>query len=178
MSVVIFMQELLGALAAAWPRVLLYPGGVAAVGLAIIVWAGRRYLLRRAPWPFDLFSATLQLSALTLMPLPFAVPFPYGLDLAMAFVLLDGPGWLQGDELPPSRPWWPLILMLLGGLALVEGSGGWQLSGMLNWRSREIVFDQVCLIAGSSLWLVGALFSGKGELRLVGHSMIAVLPWV
>jgi hypothetical protein len=184
------MQELLGALGPAWPRILFYPGGLTALSLALLITFGRRYLpipsatLRTGSHPPNLQSPTsnllvltLQLGAITLLPLPYAVPFPYGLDLMTALVLLDGPGWL-GEEQMPRKPLWPWLLFVLGGLAFAEGSGGWRLDGLLHWYGREMVSDRLLLIAGSLLWLGGAFSSGRGALRLVGHGMIAALPWL
>lgn len=179
------MQELLGALSAAWPRLVIYPGGLTALTLCWLIQRVRRGERRgsiRAK--AVLLAVAMQLVAISLLPLPYAVPFPYGLDLLVALALLDGPLWLA-DEPARNRKPWGYGLLLLAGLALIEGSGSLRLDSLLGWHSRPEVADRVLLLVGSGGWLAGALWAGRwlpygagATLRLVGHGMIASLPWL
>jgi hypothetical protein len=184
------MQEFLGALGLAWPRLLLYPGGLSALGLVWLLTrlSPRPRLPARSLWPGPGdFSAVPPLLAISLMPLPYAVPFPYGLDLIVALALLNGPLWLLRSHHPPPTTHHPTILFVLAGLAMAQGAGGWRLDGLLGWATRPAPLDRALLLLGSLGWLIAALRIESPDphgrdlgalLRLIGHLLIAGLPWL
>ena len=192
------MQELLGALGLAWPRLLLYPGGLSVVGLA---WLLARILAQLSPgshgfWRMHVdFASVLPLIAISLLPLPYAVPFPNGLDLIIALALLDGPLWLRQDDRRwtvdgvPSTVHRPssIVLFVLAGFAMSQGAGSWRLDSLLGWATRPAPLDRALLLVGSLGWLIAALRSQSPDpyyqdlgavLRLIGHLLIAGLPWL
>jgi hypothetical protein len=183
------MGELLGALGLAWPRLLLYPGGLFALGAAWLLarwlsWCGGATLLPARPWRLaDLGLALPPLAALSLLPLAPARAFPYGLDLFVALGLLEWPrlraalaGGLGRDNL--LRGYGPLLLAALG---LAEATGGLGLSRLLAWP--EAGAAQALLLASAALWLAGLppLLAGgpdgpAGRLRALGLLLVGALP--
>jgi hypothetical protein len=183
------MGELLGALGLAWPRLLLYPGGLFALGAS---WVLMRWLDWCAgdAWPAaqperrtTLAAALPPLAALSLLPLAPARSFPYGLDLFVALGLLEWPqlrmimaGGLNRTEL--LRGYGPLLLAALG---LAEATGGLGLSQLLAWPRTGLA--QALLLTSAALWLAGLpplLPAGPtglaGRLRALGLLLLAALP--
>jgi hypothetical protein len=183
------MGELLGALGLAWPRLLLYPGGLFALGAAWLLagwlrWCAGAPLLAARPWRrADLGLALPPLVALSLLPLAPARSFPYGIDLFVALGLLEWPrlrtalaGGLGRSEL--LRDYWPLLLAALG---LAEAANGLGLSRLLAWP--ETGGARALLLAGAALWLAGLpplLAAGPrgpaGPLRALGLLLLGALP--
>jgi hypothetical protein len=183
------MGELLGALGLAWPRLLLYPGGLFALGAGWLLarwlgWCAGAALPSAQPWHRATLAAALPpLAALSLLPLAPARAFPYGLDLFVALGLLEWPqlrmalaGGLNRAEL--LRGYGPLLLAALG---LAEATGGLGLSQLLAWPSTGLA--QALLLASATLWLAGLpplLMTGPtglaGRLRALGLLLLGVLP--
>lgn len=90
------MSDLLGALGQAWPRLLLYPGGLSAM-LAVVMFARLRGVtITRDRHITTLIDTLPPLCVLTLLPLAPAASFAYGLDLATTLLLLMWPGYAPG----------------------------------------------------------------------------------
>lgn len=173
------MGELLGALGLAWPRLLLYPGGIFALVAAWLLAAWLRrcacapILQPEATWqPKRLIVAVAPLAVLSLLPLAPARPFPYGLDLFVALALLEWPRvWLRSNPTerlahtqepsalahpqPPTRSallsaYWPLLFAAWGW---AEAAGGLGLSHLLAWP--EPLARQMLMLTSTALWLTG-----------------------
>jgi hypothetical protein len=154
------VNELLGALGLAWPRLVLYPGGIGALFGAWVLnrwWEiANREPVRCAPAlsPIDLLPP---LVALTLLPFPPARSFPYGLDLPTALFLAEWPRWRllsRSGALAPERirtllAAYGLLLVGVGGMASAVGS--LELTALTRWPEAPV--DQVLLGAGMALWL-------------------------
>ncbi len=184
------MGELLGALGLAWPRLLLYPGGLFALGAS---WLLARWLRWCAGLParatpasaIDLAAVLPPLAALSLLPLAPARGFPYGLDLVVAVGLLEWPSLRRaaGRNLARAellRRYGPLIV---GALLMAEGAGGLGLSGLLTWPAGRL--DQALLLGGAAIWLLAlpglladGLWSLAGRLRALGLLLVGALPMV
>lgn len=183
------MGELLGALGLAWPRLLLYPGGLFALGAS---WVLMRWLGWCAgdAWPAaqpgrraTLGAALPPLAALSLLPLAPARGFPYGLDLFVALGLLEWPRLRMAvaDGLSRAellRGYGPLLLAALG---LAEATGGLGLSQLLAWPGTGLA--QALLLTSAALWLAGLpplLLAGPrglaGQLRALGLLLLGALP--
>lgn len=185
------MGELIGALGLAWPRLLLYPGGLFALAAS---WLLARWLAWCAGGPggpagrrdlAGLLDALPPLAALTLLPLAPARGFPYGLDLALAAGLLEwprlrtaAPAELERRRL--LRQYGPLAA---GALLMAEGAGGLGLSGLLTWPAAWP--ERALLLGGAGLWLLalpGLLAAGPGglagRLRALGLLLVGALPIV
>lgn len=188
------MGELLGALGLAWPRLLLYPGGIFALVAAKLlgVWLQPRGK-RSASLPteqIDIIYSITPLVVLTLLPLAPARSFPYGLDLVTAVMLLEWPRVLQVASKAGNDPNMGALrsgivhdyLPLVGGGALMAMAvGGLELTRLL--RFPEGLLDQGFLAAGTLLWLAALprlIDAGPrsiaGELRMLGLALIAALP--
>jgi hypothetical protein len=186
----VIMGELLGALGLAWPRLLLYPGGLFALGAS---WLLARWLRRCAGGPAvatpapasaaDLVAILPPLVVLSLLPLAPARGFPYGLDLVVAVGLLEWP-YLRGvagralSRAEIVRRYGPLIV---GALLMAEAAGGLGLSRLLTWP--EAWLDQALLLSGAGVWLLAlpALlaegpWSLAGRLRALGLLLVGTLP--
>lgn len=147
------MSDLFGALGQAWPRLLLYPGGLSAV-LAALIFARLRGVRRFAtPTSAGLIDLLPPLSVMTLLPLAPAAPFPYGLDLLTALALLLWPALRRAavercDLLQLAAQSLPV---LLAGCALASAVGTLDLSGLLRWPSTPA--RQVAFLLGTGAWL-------------------------
>jgi hypothetical protein len=183
------MRDLLGALALAWPRLMLFPGGLAALlGASLLdrwlAWAGRAPA-RRAGWSADALPPLL---ALALLPLPPARSFPYGIDLVAALALLEWPrlsglaraGRLGGAELQKLLGGYGLLL--LAAAAWMAGAAGIELSRLL--RAPQGGPGWALLLAGAGLWLAAlarlelrpAEASWALRLRALGLLLVGSLP--
>jgi hypothetical protein len=179
------MGELLGALGQAWPRLLIYPGGLAAFGLAWLLgrWmqaAGGRWQGTPAPAESQIIDALPPLLALALLPLPPARAFPYGIDLFVAVALL---GWPQLRRAAGAGLRGLLLgygLLLLGATAMSAGAGGVELSRLL--RAPDTVQGWGLLLGGGGLWLLGQSRISAGargwaaRLGELGQLWVGALP--
>lgn len=184
------MGELLGALGLAWPRLLLYPGGLSALALAWLLGRLSRQIdaRRRGGGAGGASLAAIAdalppLLALALLPLPPARAFPYGIDLVAALALLGWPrlraqaaaGLLAGRDLRVGY-----ALQLLGAALMGAGAGGVEL-GRLT-RPPESPAGWALLLGGAGLWLVGQarlviLRAGwAGRLGEIGQLWVGALP--
>ncbi|MFQ3661288.1 MAG: hypothetical protein SNJ69_02720 [Chloroflexaceae bacterium] len=180
------MGELLGALGLAWPRVLLYPGGLFALAVSQML---LRWLVASgaAPaWPAPP-ATTLDLApplaVLTLLPLAPARPFPFGLDLPVALALLEWPRFraLAARERAPAELLRDYALPLAAALALAVATGGLELSWLLRWPAAAP--ERALLALGAALWLLSLprlLRAGPGgpagALRALGLLLVGTLP--
>jgi hypothetical protein len=175
------MSELLGALGLAWPRLLLYPGGLFALLAARLLgaWLLRCGCMPRSESGFGQLAVLLPaLATVSLLPLAPARSFPFGLDLAVAFALLT---WSYGLGLHRSalvRVYGPLLLAALGFAA---ATGGLELSRLL--RLPESGLTRGIFACATALWLLGlprllALRPGGigGDVQALGLLLIAALP--
>lgn len=191
------MGELLGALGLAWPRLLIYPGGLGALLLAWLVGrcltgaqkakgqrpkaghppAGGRDAAddRGSGGPPQITLSPLilpPLLALSLLPVPPARGFPYGLDLVTALALLEWPRWAAlAPELSPARVRElarPYAQLLLAALALAEGAGSLGLSDLLRAPEEQQALRWALLIVGAAAWLLAAAELGVGSRGLGG----------
>lgn len=154
------MSELLGALGLAWPRLLIYPGGLAALLGAWLLdrwWRIHGHAAASDAAAFNLVDLLPPLLALTLVPLPPARPFPYGLDLPTALFLAEWPRWrvlartgaLAPDRIAGLLPPYGVLLLAIGALATATGS--LELAALT--RRPAALADQLLLWCGALLWL-------------------------
>lgn len=185
------MGELFGALGLAWPRLLLYPGGLFALGASWLLarwlaWCGRRPWAAGAPvGAAGMLELVPPLAALTLLPLAPARGFPYGLDLVVAVGLLEWPRLRLLVRAGPGRAalvrsYGPLVV---GAALMAAGAGGLGLSGLLSWPGGWL--ERLLLAGGACIWLLalpGLLAAGPwgvaGRLRALGLLLVGALPWV
>jgi hypothetical protein len=154
------VNELLGALGLAWPRLLAYPGGLAAL---LAAWLLNRWNARvgagGAPvQPVLGFGDLLPpLLLLSLLPLPPARSFPYGLDLPTALALAEWPrlrvlagrGGLAPERLRALVPAYALLLIGAGKMAAAAGS--LELAALTRWPADW--WARGVLLGGMLLWL-------------------------
>jgi hypothetical protein len=184
------LGELLGALGLAWPRLLLYPGGLFALLAARLLAAwlarcrgGAAAPLRRPGQPpgMAIVAAAPPLAAIALLPLAPARSFPFGIDLVVALALLEWPRLLAGPATRRealARDYGPLLVAALGMAVAV---GGVELTRLLRlpagWAERAL------LLAAAALWLAalprllaGAPAGAAHRLRALGLLLVAALP--
>jgi hypothetical protein len=179
--------ELLGALGLAWPRLLLYPGGVFALLAAqlLAVWLGRCGVARPAEGAAGglaaLVAAVPPLAVIALMPLPPARSFPFGLDLVVALALLEWPRLLAAGELRRGALARDYLPLLAGAGLMAAAVGGVELSLLL--RLPEGAAQRALLAMGAALWLGATprLLAGgpaglPGRLRALGLLLLGALP--
>lgn len=178
------MSELLGALGLAWPRLLLYPGGLSAILAAFILMRlrGVRYLER--PTSAGLLDLLPPLSVIALLPLAPAAPFPYGLDLPTATILLLWPALRRAAH---ERTDLQLLVtlcapMLFAALTLASAASTFDLSGLLRWPPEPA--RQVAFVLGAGAWIaaVPRLLPPHPELAsacsALGLLLIGTLPLI
>jgi hypothetical protein len=176
------MGELLGAVGLAWPRLLLYPGGLFALAAAWLLgrWLGIAGLGTGSQgWGF--LAVVPPLVAVSLLPLAPARAFPYGLDLVIALALLEAPrlgALARAGREELARDYLPL---LVAAAAMAGAAGGLELTRLL--RVPEAWPGRALLGVGAALWLVALprLVAGgpaglAGRLRSLGLLAVAALP--
>ncbi|MBP1465860.1 hypothetical protein EYB53_009105 [Candidatus Chloroploca sp. M-50] len=155
------MIELLAALGQVWPRLLLYPGGLFALGASWMLCRWLAWVSRQRPacaGPVMLASLPGLLPpmiVLALMPLAPARGFPYGLDLVVALGLLEWPYLRRGvagigkvDRARLLRMYGPL---LLAGGGMAEANASLGLSNLLTVPEAPVA--RALLLASALLWL-------------------------
>ena len=184
------MGELLGVLGLAWPRLLLYPGGIFALVASWLLARWLRWCTGQPPLPLppptltDRINLLPPLVALTLLPLTPAASFPYGIDLVVAVGLLEWPQLCATNQPPPERgalvrTYGPLIL---AGLGMLEGAGSMTLSNLAIWPTAWPA--RVLLLGGTGLWLAAlprlltdpATPRRAGQYRALGLLLLGTLP--
>lgn len=147
------MTDLLGALGQAWVRVLIFPGGLGAFLLSVLVAyiSGCRRLERLCA--ITLLDALPPLCTITLLPLAAAPSFPYGLDLPTALVLLLWPIVRRFSTTPLDPPhliesYVPLLSAIL---ALTSATATFDLGGLIRWPT-ELPY-QIAFGIGTVTWL-------------------------
>ncbi|MCG8353856.1 MAG: hypothetical protein MI924_39330 [Chloroflexales bacterium] len=165
------MGELFGTLGLAWPRLLIYPGGLSALGLAWLLDWALASSKRRQGEANDTGVPTLQttqafdarsfvilsavvtpLLVISLLPLPYAVDFPYSLDLPVTLALLEWPQclllWMTWRAEPPNAAIRQrallegYALLLLAALALALATGSLRLNDLPRvWPQEASLFD-------------------------------------
>ncbi|MFV9503895.1 MAG: hypothetical protein AB4911_04940 [Oscillochloridaceae bacterium umkhey_bin13] len=182
------MGELLGALGLAWPRLVIYPGGLSALVASWLLARWLAWCLRqpspvvRPVQPGAIGDLLAPLLALSLLPLAPAASFPYGLDLIVALALLEWPHarhhLASDDQHSYLERCWPLLLAAAG---LAVASRGLDLSRLLRWP--QSLPHQGLLISSSLLWLVSlpgwlgaAPTSWPLRLRSLGLVWLGSLP--
>ncbi|MCS6882217.1 MAG: hypothetical protein RMK84_00630 [Oscillochloridaceae bacterium] len=179
------MGELLGALGLAWPRVVFYPGGLFALAASHLLMRWLAVCGGAPLWPappVTVLDLAPPLAVLTLLPLAPAPPFPFGLDLPVALVLLEWPRFraaaVRGSA--PAAVLRDYALPLAAALALAVATGGLELAALLRWP--ESVPERALLALGAALWLLGMprlLRAGPGgaagALRALGLLLVGAL---
>lgn len=134
--------ELIGLIGLAWARLFVYPGGMAALLLAALLWRGDTRPAFRLP----LRAAAMPWLALALLPLPFARPLGRGVDLLVIVALLEWPQLLAlRMDLRATDPAARaagirrlaaelngLLLLALAGIALASAAGTFDLLPMMR----------------------------------------------
>lgn len=154
------MSELLGALGLAWPRLLIYPGGLVALLGAWLIDRWWRFSARSPTLPLPalrLVDLLPPLVALSLLPLPPARSFPYGLDLPTALCLIEWPYWrtlartggLAPSALRASMPAYAMVLIAACAWATATGS----LEAAALTRRPADALGWVLMGVGTLLWL-------------------------
>ncbi len=176
------MRELLVSLGLAWPRLLLYPGGLFALVASWLLarWLGRcsyEPVQPAAGPPPSLVDLLPPLAVLSLLPLAPARSFPFGLDLLVAGIMLL---WPQRQSLLSERGRLAGGALLSGAIAMAAATGGLGLSGLLSWPATWA--ERLVLLAASGLWLVGVACLPEppaglaGRLSRLGLVLIGSLP--
>jgi hypothetical protein len=181
------VSELLGAIGLAWPRLLLYPGGLFALvaSRALAIWlarcGGTAVSSPARPAPGEIFFLLPPLVAIAMMPLAPARSFPFGLDLAITLALLEWPRVTQGrglDRAALLREYGPL---LIAATLMGEAVGGLELTRLLQTPAPWL--DRALLGAGAVLWalslprlIAAGPQSLAGQLRALGLLLIPALP--
>ncbi|MCS6887657.1 hypothetical protein [Chloroflexus sp.] len=178
------MSELLGALGNAWLRLLLYPGGLSAMLAAFILMRLRGVRHLKRPTSAGLLDLLPPLCVITLLPLAPAAPFPYGLDLLTAMLLLLWPALRRAatERAEPQSLAAQYIPMALAALNLASAANTLELSGLLRWPPEPA--RQVAFVLGAGAWIaaVPRLVPPHPELAsacsALGLLLIGTLPLI
>ncbi|WP_028459583.1 hypothetical protein [Chloroflexus sp. Y-396-1] len=177
------MSDILGALGQAWPRLLLYPGGISALLMVLIV-ARLRGIPPATLEPFTLIDLLPPLSVITLLPLTPAAPFAYGLDVPTALLMLLWPSFRRAarERIAPQQMLEWYLPLLIAATALVSVTTTLDLSGLLRWPAEPL--RQLCFLLGTLAWIaaVPPITSLQNDLAgacsEVGLLLIGVLPLI
>lgn len=154
------MNELLGALGLAWPRLLIYPGGVVALFAAWALnrcWRGTSEPDSRHPCAGGIGDLLPPLLVLSLLPVPPARSFPYGLDLPVALALAEWPRWrvlaCNGGLAPEQvrRLLAPYGMLLLGASGMAAATASLELAALTRWPDESV--RRLLFGCGALLWL-------------------------
>jgi len=177
------MSDILGALGQAWPRLLLYPGGISALLMVLIV-ARLRGIPPATLGPFTLIDLLPPLSVITLLPLTPAAPFAYGLDVPTALLMLLWPSFRRAarERIAPQQMLEWYLPLLIAATALVSVTTTLDLSGLLRWPAEPL--RQLCFLLGALAWIaavppITSLQNNlAGACSEVGLLLIGVLPLI
>ncbi|WP_287156377.1 hypothetical protein [Chloroflexus sp.] len=176
------MSDLLGALGQAWPRLLLYPGGLSAV-LGIFVFARLRGVKITSGYNITtLIDVLPPLSVLTLLPLAPAASFAYGLDLATTLLLLMWPVMRRAalERRDPRAVINQYLPIIMAAMVFASITNTLSLSGLLRWPAEPL--PQIGYGLGTVAWFIGSsqIMSTKPDLATacseLGFVMVGVLP--
>jgi hypothetical protein len=177
------MSDILGALGQAWSRLLLYPGGLSAVLMVLIV-ARLRGIPLATVGPFTLLDLLPSLGVITLLPLTPAAPFAYGLDVPTALLMLLWPSFRRAarERIAPQQMLEWYLPLLIAATALVSVTTTLDLSGLLRWPAEPL--RQLGFLLGALAWIaaVPPITSLQNDLAgacsEVGLLLIGVLPLI
>ncbi|WP_322820854.1 hypothetical protein [Chloroflexus sp.] len=176
------MSDLLGVLGQAWPRLLLYPGGLSAV-LAVVMFARLRGVtITRDDHITTLIDVLPPLCVLTLLPLAPAASFAYGLDLATTLLLLMWPVMRQvaQERRDPRDVINQYLPIIMAAMVFASITNTLSLSGLLRWPAEPL--PQIGYGLGIVAWFVGSsqIMSTRPNLATacseLGFVMVGVLP--
>lgn len=197
------MNELLALLGLAWPRILIYPGGLWALLLA---WLWRRGVaantqthetpVARRLSRVSVLTTVPPLVAISLLPLPFAAQFSRPTDLIVTVALLEWPIMLRFAALPSERARQYSAQLALGYgvllpalLALAQTTRSFGLDTLVAQSGTSEILPLLLrwgAVGGWALALVPLLALGPFHhettgtlalaLRAVGHILVATLP--
>lgn len=138
--------ELLALLGRAWPRLLIYPGGLAAFGLLWLIWRAPPWAPARRDAPVDAGALLLSTIAapwlgLAFLPLPGAGRYDLAIDAPVALALLE----------------WPLLVIVAGELRRADERewrcGAARLAAALNGYPPLILSLLLLALSGGTLRL-------------------------
>lgn len=176
------MSDLLGAFGQAWPRLLIYPGGLSAV-LAALLLARVRGIRHMEPLTAPrLLDLLPPLSAIALLPLAPAAAFPYGLDVLTAVTLLLWPELRRAaaERRDPHQPAGYYLPAFLAALALASAAGSFELNALLRWPPSPI--RQAAFLLGAGAWIASIPRLSPPQPHLTaacsawGLTLVGVLP--
>lgn len=183
------MDELLSTLGLLWSRLLLYPGGLAALGLAWLlnrlVAAPASAATGPAPSLLDLTAIAAPLIVLALLPLPGSA-LPLGLDLPLALMLLEWPALAHHACHGTAQTWMQrqrsvYAVLVLAGIVLISSAGGLDLAALAQAPAAGA---GLALLAGATGWSIAAtlavdaaMYRGAA-LRRAGHLGLATCLWL
>lgn len=182
------MDELLALVGQHWQRVLVYPGGLTALGALLLATRGGHGLRGRSPQPQSIACATIWLLLLTLLPLPRA-GWPYDLDLVTLLLAIELPFWLVSLRdrrsvalLAPPLNVYPLLAI---GCALLGQAAGSLVvheinrsSGLLHWlglAAWSLALPPLLHLGPWRIGTAGALLALR-RLAHLGLLLAAALP--
>ncbi len=200
------MGELFGTLGLAWPRLLLYPGGLSAM---LIAWllerltqprsAHRSGVVEQAASWRAVFGALSAVAAplvfISLLPLPGAVSYSFTLDLLTALALLEWPYLLllsqrARDSAADKGLIESYVLMLLAALLWAQGGKSLLIGAVIPKKEEMALLLALCGALGWTVALLHLLSRGplatqrvSGglgwglRLRALGQILLATLPW-
>lgn len=168
------MGEWLGALGLAWPRLLLYPGGVSALLLA---WLLDRVLTRnprrgsangkKTASLLDISAAVAPLLLISLLPLPQSGFFWYTPDLPVALILLEWPQFLLIARTLRSTPTdgaerqqitiEGYLLLLMASLIFVQAAGSFRLAALTQSADPPRLSSLLLRLVGMAGWSIALL---------------------
>lgn len=191
------MDELIALVGRSWRLLLLYPGGLTALGCVVVVRVlfENRPALRRGALPRlggEIVIATAWLLAIALLPLP-QTGWSYPLDLLILLLLLELPHWIgllrSVDQVTGAKRIAPLLnvypLLALSIAALGQGAGSLvalevnRSGGLLHWAGVAGWASTLPPLLGLGPWQSQDQRGTLIALRRVGHSgllLAAALP--
>jgi hypothetical protein len=185
--------DLLSFLGLAWPRLLLYPGGLFALTLLWTLYRAQSPHVEAEAPELRVAACVPPLLLLCLLPLPGAAELPRQIDLPTALALLEWPvalalivdGKAPGDARALLRRYGPL---LLAACAFALGARSLALDALVREPPPGLL-PRALLAAGALCWALAlpALLGLGAEapplrsgfaLRIAGHGLLAASLWL
>lgn len=178
------MDELIALVGRNWRLLLLYPGGLTALGCVLVtrLLFERPLALRQGTLPrldSEVVIAATWLLAIALLPLP-QTEWSYPLDLLILLLLLEMPYWLhivrspdRATQIAPLLNVYPLLALSV--TALGQGAGSLvaleinRSSGLLHWAGVVGWASTLPPLLGLGPWQHQELHGTLPALRRVGH---------